>query len=226
MENVKGLTQKTHRHTFDAMLTSLSDAGYVNHWKVLNAKDYNVCQNRDRIFVVSIRNDLDTMFTFPEPVQLTQKLTDILESDALPPILHNIYGGFGEKKPRIFNDYSPCIRTAKGGGHIPSVAIIEDFYKAREPRVYTDYAPTLRSGRTGLKVVDGKTIRPLTTLECLRLQSFSDEDHRKLVEIGMSDTQIYKMAGDAINVKVVEELFKALLCPSVQLSETMNTEEE
>jgi DNA (cytosine-5)-methyltransferase 1 len=121
MENVKNLTGKAHRSTFDDMLKSLEDAGYRNYWEVLNANDYNVVQNRERVYVVSIRNDIEQTFKFPEPVELTQKLIGILEPDAILPILHNIYGGFGEKKPREFWNYSPTIRTAKGGGHIPSV---------------------------------------------------------------------------------------------------------
>src|SRR5690606_62870 len=60
---------------------------------------------------------------FPKPIQLTNKLIYYLEEDARLPILHNIYGGFKENKARVFNDYSPTIRTAAGGGHIPSVII-------------------------------------------------------------------------------------------------------
>lgn len=123
MENVKGLTQKKFKNEFAEMLKSLEEAGYKNYWKVINSKDYDIPQNRERVYIVSIRNDKSKIYEFPEPIPLTLTLRDILLPDVEPPILHNIYGGFKEKKPRIFNDYSPTIRTAKGGGHIPSVRI-------------------------------------------------------------------------------------------------------
>lgn len=61
-------------------LNSLEGAGYNNYWKVLNAKDYEVPQNRERVFIISIRKDIDTgVFEFPEPVQLNRCLKDLLE---------------------------------------------------------------------------------------------------------------------------------------------------
>jgi len=62
-------------------------------------------------------------FEFPKPIALKKTLTDIIEPDAELPILHNIYGGFKEKDPRVFNEYSPTIRTSAGGGHIPSICL-------------------------------------------------------------------------------------------------------
>ncbi len=62
-------------------------------------------------------------FEFPSPIALKKTLIDIIEPDAELPILHNIYGGFNEKEPRIFNEYSPTIRTSSGGGHIPSICL-------------------------------------------------------------------------------------------------------
>jgi len=211
MENVKGLTQKKFINEFDIMLEELNKSGYNNYYKILNAKDYGIPQNRERIFVVSIRKDIDDgEFKFPQPIKNGKLLKDLLELDAELPILHNIYGGFKEKEPRIFNEYSPTIRTSKGGGHIPSVYILEDFYKNRLTREYENYSPTLRSGRKGLKIVNGKMTRLLTTLEAFRLMSFDDEDYFKLKEAGFSDTQLYKMAGNSIVVRVLEEIFNSL----------------
>jgi len=115
------------------------------------------------------------------------------------PILHNIYGGFKEKKPRVFYDYSPTIRTPAGGGHIPSVCT-KDKEKVE-------------------KVINGYQIRKLTSLECWRLMGFDDEDFyktkKKLNETfykgrDKSNTQLYKMAGNSIVVNVLEEIYKEL----------------
>ena len=78
-ENVKALTSKKFEKEFATVLESLDEAGYNNYWKVLNAKDYGVPQNRERVFVVSIRKDIDHGFTFPEPFPLEKRLKDVLE---------------------------------------------------------------------------------------------------------------------------------------------------
>ena len=78
-ENVKNLLSKKHRHNFDAYLEAMDKLGYHSQYQVLNAKDFGVPQNRERVFTVSIRNDLDVDFKFPEPQELTIRLKDVLE---------------------------------------------------------------------------------------------------------------------------------------------------
>lgn len=79
-ENVKNLVGKKFKEQFEIVLDSLENAGYNNYWKVLNAKDYGIPQNRERVFIVSIRKDIDNgMFTFPEGIPLELRLKDMLE---------------------------------------------------------------------------------------------------------------------------------------------------
>lgn len=81
-ENVKNLTGKKFAKEFEIVLNSLEKAGYNNYWQVLNAKDYGVPQNRERVFIVSIRKDIDNnKFEFPKPFELTKRLKDVLEDD-------------------------------------------------------------------------------------------------------------------------------------------------
>ena len=77
MENVKNLVGKKHIHNFTEWLRTLESMGYQNWWKVLNAKDYGVPQNRERVFVVSILGG--GHYQFPEPIKLTKRLKDLLE---------------------------------------------------------------------------------------------------------------------------------------------------
>ena len=80
LENVKNLVGKKFKPQFDAWVKWLDSIGYNTYYKVLNAKHYGVCQNRERVFAISIRKDVDTNgFTFPEPIPLTTRLKDILE---------------------------------------------------------------------------------------------------------------------------------------------------
>ena len=79
-ENVKALTSKKFKNEFAAVLSSLEDAGYNNYWSVLNAKDYGIPQNRERVFIVSIRRDVDEGdFQFPDKEPLMLRLRDMLE---------------------------------------------------------------------------------------------------------------------------------------------------
>ena len=81
-ENVKNLTGKKFKPQFDIVLKSLEDAGYNNYWQVLNAKDYGIPQNRERVFIVSIRKDIDNgCFKFPEGFELKLRLKDMLDDE-------------------------------------------------------------------------------------------------------------------------------------------------
>lgn len=80
-ENVKNLVSKKHIHNFEAYLEQMSDLGYHNYWKVLNAKNYGIPQNRERVYTVSIRADIDKGFEFPEAQELKLKLKDMLEDN-------------------------------------------------------------------------------------------------------------------------------------------------
>lgn len=79
MENVKALTSKKFMPLFAKWLNTLEDMGYKNWWKVLNAKDYGVPQNRERVFVVSILGG--GQYQFPEPIPLMKRLKDVLEQN-------------------------------------------------------------------------------------------------------------------------------------------------
>ena len=79
-ENVKALTSTKFKNEFATVLSSLEEVGYNNYWRVLNAKDYGIPQNRERVFIVSIRRDVDEGdFQFPEKEPLMLRLRDMLE---------------------------------------------------------------------------------------------------------------------------------------------------
>ena len=90
-ENVKNLLSKKHRHNFDAYLETMEQLGYTNYYQVLNAKDYGIPQNRERVFTVSILdNQTDKSgfvrrfvkeFEFPPKQELKLKLKDLLEDE-------------------------------------------------------------------------------------------------------------------------------------------------
>ena len=78
LENVKNLVSKKFKADFDKWLDFLAELGYTNYWKVLNAKDYGIPQNRERVFCVSIRGEHEP-FVFPKPKELTIRLRDMID---------------------------------------------------------------------------------------------------------------------------------------------------
>lgn len=81
MENVKALVSKKFLSCFEKWIETLNSYGYKTYWKVLNAKNYGIPQNRERVFAVSIRNDIDQSFEFPLEQKLEKRLKDVLESN-------------------------------------------------------------------------------------------------------------------------------------------------
>lgn len=80
-ENVKNVISKKHKHNFDNYINRMNELGYTSYYQVLNSKDYGIPQNRERVFTISIRKDIDKGFKFPEKQALKLKLKDMLEKN-------------------------------------------------------------------------------------------------------------------------------------------------
>lgn len=80
-ENVAALVSKKFMPDFQKWLDKLSSLGYVSRWARLNAKDYGVPQNRDRVFCISMRRDVAFDYQFPDPIPLDRRLADVLEEE-------------------------------------------------------------------------------------------------------------------------------------------------
>lgn len=81
-ENVKNIVGSRFKSTFDLFVKELEDYGYNVYWQVLNAKNYGIPQNRERVYCVIIRKNLDNgKFQFPAPIPLKHSLCDLLEDN-------------------------------------------------------------------------------------------------------------------------------------------------
>lgn len=80
-ENVKNLLSAKNRHNFDSYIQIMNEMGYNSYYQVLNAKNFGIPQNRERVFTVSIRKDMDTGYKFPEGEELKLRLKDLLEDE-------------------------------------------------------------------------------------------------------------------------------------------------
>ena len=200
MENVKNLVGATHKQNFDKWLDYLTSLGYTNYWKVLNAVDYGVPQSRERVFCVSILKP-DKEFIFPEPQKRTIKIKDILEPDNKIPA--NMYMN---DRPFIFKD-----NITESDNGLIQVGNLEMAGNESIKRVYSPdgVCPTLTTmtgGHRQPKIYLGeKGVRKLTPKECWKIMGFSDEVYSK-VEGRLSNTQLYKQAGNAVSVNVVKRV--------------------
>lgn len=142
-ENVKNLTGKKFKEQFKTVLQSLENAGYVNYWQVLNAKDFGIPQNRERVFIISIRKDIDTGYEFPEKQELKLRLKDLLEEkvdekyyitnfDSISPVNSEysmINGGpigkMHDVSRRVYetSGVAPTVHCCGGGNTEPKVAV-------------------------------------------------------------------------------------------------------
>lgn len=159
-------------------------------------------QNRERYYWFN--------WEAPMPKDKGIFLKDIILPDAEPVVLHNLYGGFKEKQIRVFENKSPTIRTAAGGGHIPSVANSEYIReKSKTLRVGGRTIPPLSKQEWDniykADAYNKVAWRKLTPIECERLQTLPDNYTQ---QVGVSDTQRYKMLGNGWTVDVISHIFQ------------------
>ena len=213
-ENVKNLVSQKHYHNFAAYLAQMEELGYRSDFQVLNAKDYGVPQNRERVFTVSIRNDLDTSFSFPEKQELKIHLKDVLENE----VEEKYY--LTDKQVESFKA-STAKAQAKGNGFK-----FEPFERERERVLHTiatrpgnrktdnfikELSEESKQSTATMGTLEGYRIRKLTPKECWRLMGFADSDFEKAKAAGISNSQLYKQAGNSIVVNVLEGILKNLL---------------
>lgn len=235
-ENVKNLLSKKHRHNFDAYLETMVQLGYTNYYQVLNAKDYGIPQNRERVFTISIRKDINKVFTFPPKQELKLKLKDMLEenvdekyylSDAqikrIETTTYNVGKTRIQKKEwcdtlcaRDWKD-PKCVEVNRKYGIFDTE---KSTHQAGSVYDENGLSPTLDTMQGGyrqpcieIKNNKDKTelrIRKLTPKEYWRLMGFDDSDFEKAKAVN-SDTQLYKQAGNSIVVNVIEAIYNNLL---------------
>lgn len=368
LENVKNLVGKKFKHQFLEWIEYLDKLGYNTYWQVLNAKNYGIPQNRERVFAISIRKDLNQSFKFPKTEELTIRLKDLLEDNVdkkfylsqekvnrflatgnVNPSGHGMNGnvctsdicntlttnkgeglkilvkeatkkGYAEAAVgNSINIEQPNSKTRRGRvGHgvaqtlttAPQQVVVEKVIGAsrgrnpgnpsdrtvgaptqqrleintqgtsntittvqkdnyvveiyQQPRGknnggFKEVAPTITSskyehnnllveakiqqvegnlypnsgnpqagrvykvdgispaldtcqgGNRMPKIIEGIRIRKLTPLECWRLMGFEDKDFYKAQTSGVSNSQLYKQAGNSIVVNILEKIFKNFL---------------
>lgn len=222
-ENVKNLTSKKFEKEFKIVLDSLEQAGFNNYWKVINAKDHRIPQNRERVFIISIRKDIDTgTFKFPESRNLKLRLRDMLEDEVdekyfltdvqLERVINTTYesGKLENRLPLGDISRTLCARDFKDPklvqvGSLKGGKWDKSFESAR--RVYSDegLSPTVHtmgSGNSGLKIlIPEKTKKGYAEAE-VGDGVYINRPHQKRGVVQKGMIQTLKTSGNDVGVVV------------------------
>lgn len=278
MENVKALTQKKFSADFRRWRKWLIKQGYTNYYAVLNAKDYGVPQNRERVFMVSFRRE-HTPYTFPKPFELVRRLKHVLEDvvdekywlkqeriqalikhnerkqsegcgfktnfqtgegisgsiktnaitsvqkDSMvaePRVIQvgNLIEDSNYKNPHRGRVYSiegiaPCLNCNEGGQR--EVKILQRGHGYAKGGFF-DIAPALTTSKwqdNNFAVIE-YWIRKLTPRECFRLMDVPEHHINRLLNAGISNSQLYKLAGNSIVVACLYHIFRKMFCETAR----------
>lgn len=211
LENVKGLTNHRGGKTLATILNVLrNDLNYyVPEPKVMNAKNFGVPQNRERVFIVGFRNDLGINdFEYPKPKETKKRVKDILEKNpvSVKYYLSDVYlESLREHKKR---------HESKGNGFGYEIVDRNSISNAivvggmgRERNLVVDSRLEDFNPITNIKgKVNREGIRRMTPREWARLQGFTDE-----FKIPVSDTQAYKQFGNSVAIPAIEAIAQKLV---------------
>lgn len=216
-ENVKNLLSKNFTGVFTLFVKELEEYGYNVYFKILNGKNYGIPQNRERVILLAIRKDVDNgNFKFPEPFEDGKTFNDLLDdcthlfenTDETIIIDDKIMPGV---KRNIERDKYLIVASDKGIYRIPCTTSFQDNV------VGIKYSPTITASnhstivlqKTQVNGIERFYIKKLRAHEALKFMGFDDEDYEKASSV-VSDSQIYKQAGNSIIVDVIYAVFKEL----------------
>lgn len=212
-ENVPGMVCKTHLNEFEKFKKSLKDIGYNVSFKILNANDYEVPQDRRRVFLVGLHDSLDKEFKFPDPIEPKLTLKDAIFD------LEEPLPAYDKNKANPFNQLNIPNHEYMTGNFSSMYMSRNRVRKWDEPSFTIQaggrHAPCHPQANTMIKIDNNKRIfdpetpkpyRRLSVRECARIQTFPDDFifYYKNINDG------YKMIGNAVPVKLAENIAKQI----------------
>jgi len=194
LENVKGFVNHDKGKTFEIVKKTLEEMGYTIFNKVLNTKDFNVPQNRERIYIIAFLDEIKE-FNFPENITSTKTIHDYLDTKVDEKFYYN-------GKPlydKIKNDIKSKDTIYQWRRH---------YVRENKNNVCPTLTANMGTGGHNVPIIkDKKGIRKLTPYECIKFQGF-DKNFKFPKELALSHQ--YKQAGNSVTVKVIEEIAKKI----------------
>jgi DNA (cytosine-5)-methyltransferase 1 len=208
LENVKNLEKHDSGKTLKVIVNILNQLNYDVNYKVLNAGNFGLPQNRERIFIVGFRKDLAIVdFKFPTPNKIKTSLFDIIESNPKAKVIERT-------DIKIYKDFIPQTNIF-GEQDLPNKPIQIGIVNkgGQGERIYSPYghACTLSAygggagSKTGIYAI-GDKLRKLSPRECARVQGFPDS-----FILDNNENQAYKQFGNSVAVKVLESIINQVI---------------
>ncbi|AQM66072.1 DNA cytosine methyltransferase [Helicobacter pylori] len=205
LENVKGLINHNKKATFNIIIKALQEAGYTTCYQILNSADFQLAQNRERIYIVGFRKDLKHQFNFPLGLANDYHFEDFLDADnecyldinnaTFQKYLHNKYN-----HNRVFLENILTLENA----------VLDT--RQSDLRLYFNVFPTLRTSRHGLFYTQKGKIKKLNAIESLLLQGFPRDLIAKIKNNpNFKESHLLSQAGNAMSVNVIAAIAKQML---------------
>ncbi len=205
LENVKGLINHNKKATFNIIIKALQEAGYTTYYQILNSADFQLAQNRERIYIVGFRKDLKHPFNFPLGLANDYHFEDFLDADnecyldvsnaTFQKYLHNKYNHNRVSLENILTLENAVLDTRQS-----------------DLRLYFNVFPTLRTGRHGLFYIQKGKIKKLNAIESLLLQGFPRGLIDKIKDNpNFKESHLLSQAGNAMSVNVIAAITQQML---------------
>lgn len=206
LENVKAMIQDKHLNTYKEWIKELNELGYESRRYVLNAADFGSIQNRERVFVISVRKDFkeEIGFEFPNmesKIKKTKKTFKSILSDDIP---------YTEK----FNKYELLMSDKPNKNNILKYKLQNYTNFQSENYVYdiNYYGPTLTASgaMSRIKLYFGTNkIREMSAMECFKYMGFTDKDYMLAASSNLiTENKLIYLCGNSISIEVLEAIFK------------------
>lgn len=179
IENVKGLTNKKNKKNFEQILKDLENTGYKNYWKILNAKDFGVPQNRERVFIVSIRKDIKQDFKFPEGFDSGIRLKHILE-----PVVDEKYYIPQDKCERLLKELNDKIQLSSNNIQLTNSSFPQSKNENKDPHKILGIHK--KSNQSPQKLFDIDNKKQYGTKEILST-TLAEDNNNKILQVGRLD---------------------------------------
>lgn len=202
-ENVKGLLKHDKGKTYHTIKNTFEELGYTVYEHLLNSKHFGVPQQRERLYIVAFRNDIDSsMFKFPSPTYQPQRIKDIIEENPV------------DAKYYLSETYLQCLKEhrkrheEKGHGFGYEILNMNGVSNTlvcggsgREKNLIIDNRQTDFSNVKNKGKINSQHIRTLTPREMARLQGFPED-----FILPVADTHLYKQFGNSVTVPVIRAI--------------------
>ena len=193
LENVKGFVNHDKGNTFKVVKETLEDLGYIVYSKVLNAKDFGVPQNRERIYIVAFLDDVK--FEFPKPLNIDVSIKSRFENDVSEKYYYNNKPLFEKIKDDVVDENSIYQWRRR-------------YVRENKSGVCPTLTANMGTGGHNVPIIkDKKGIRKLTPRECANFQGFPNS----FILPNLVDSQLYKQCGNSVVVGVIEKIAKEIL---------------